>query len=165
MSTRKTQNYQLHQWEATDDFLRAEFNENFTKLDEAVAAEVAARASAVNGLNTALGKKPEVFVGTYTGDGTKGRVLFRSTKGRVIALGFQPKAVLVMPSTGQLNASYCYFGGLAVMGSPVAVKDNEVAALTATGFRVSHTAIYHNNYTELFTVNESEKRYHYLAIK
>ena len=156
MSTRKTQNYQLHQWEATDDFLRAEFNENFTKLDEAVAAEVAARASAVNGLNTALGKKSEVFVGTYTGDGTKGRV---------IALGFQPKAVLVMPSTGQLNASYCYFGGLAVMGSPVAVKDNEVAALTATGFRVSHTAIYHNNYTELFTVNESEKRYHYLAIK
>ncbi len=29
MSTKKTQNYQLHQWEATDDFLRAEFNENF----------------------------------------------------------------------------------------------------------------------------------------
>ena len=38
MSTKKTQNYQLHQWEATDDFLRTEFNENFTKLDEAVAA-------------------------------------------------------------------------------------------------------------------------------
>ena len=35
MSTKKTQNYQLHQWEATDDFLRTEFNENFGKLDEA----------------------------------------------------------------------------------------------------------------------------------
>ena len=36
MSTKKTQNYQLHQWEATDDFLRTEFNENFTKLDGAI---------------------------------------------------------------------------------------------------------------------------------
>ena len=33
MSTKKTRNYQLHQWEPADNFLRAEFNENFTKLD------------------------------------------------------------------------------------------------------------------------------------
>ena len=76
MSTRKTQNYQLHQWEATDDFLRAEFNENFTKLDEAVAAEVAARATAVNGLNTALGEEPEVFGGSSTGVGAKGCLFY-----------------------------------------------------------------------------------------
>ena len=90
MSTKKTQNYQLHQWEATDDFLRAEFNENFTKLDEAVAAEVAARAGAVNGLNTALGKKTEVVTGTYTGDGAKGRA---------VALGFRPIPPLLTLTT------------------------------------------------------------------
>ena len=156
MSTRKTQNYQLHQWEATDDFLRTEFNENFTKLDEAVAAEVAARAGAVNGLNTALGKKTEVVTGTYTGDGTKGRA---------VALGFRPKAVLVISSDGRLNATYGYYGGLAVTGGPVAVKDNEVIALTATGFQVSHTTASHANYTEYFTANEKSKVYHYLAVK
>ena len=36
MSSKKTTNYKLHQWEATDDFLRTEFNENFGKLDGAV---------------------------------------------------------------------------------------------------------------------------------
>ena len=146
MSTRKTQNYQLHQWEATDDFLRTEFNENFTKLDEAVAAEVAARASAVN----------EVVTGSYTGDGTKGRA---------VALGFRPKAVLVISSDGRLNATYGYYGGLAVTGGPVAVKDNEVIALTATGFQVSHTTASHANYTEYFTANDKNKVYHYLAVK
>ena len=74
MSTKKTRNYQLHQWEPADNFLRAEFNENFTKLDEAVAAEVAARAGAVNGLNT-----PEAST-------------------RRIELGFRPKMVLLASS-------------------------------------------------------------------
>ena len=53
MSTKKTQNYQLHQWEATDDFLRAEFNENFGKLDEAA----------------------RVVVGTYAGDNAESRTI------------------------------------------------------------------------------------------
>ncbi len=156
MSTRKTQNYQLHQWEATDDFLRTEFNENFGKLDEAVAAEVAARADAVSGLNTALGKKPEVVTGSYTGDGTKGRT---------ISLGFQPKAVFVIPSTGRLAGTYLYAGGLALPGQPVAVNSYEMAAITTTGFRVSHTYLNHANYGEYFTANESGVVYHYLAVK
>lgn len=156
MSTRKTQNYQLHQWEATDDFLRTEFNENFTKLDEAVAAEVAARASAVNGLNTALGKKPEVVTGSYTGDGTKGRT---------ISLGFQPKAVFVIPSNGRLNATYGYYGGLALPSKPVAVGSHEVAAIVAAGFRVSHTVANYTNYSEYLTANENGKIYYCLAVK
>lgn len=36
MSTNKTTNYQLHKWEAEDDFLRTEFNENFAAIDEAL---------------------------------------------------------------------------------------------------------------------------------
>ena len=53
MSTKKTKNYQLHQWEATDDFLRTEFNENFGKLDEAA----------------------RVVVGTYAGDNAESRTI------------------------------------------------------------------------------------------
>lgn len=33
-----TQNYQLHQWEPSDDFLRADFNEDFKKIDTALKA-------------------------------------------------------------------------------------------------------------------------------
>lgn len=65
MSTNKTQNYNLHSWVPEDDFLRSEFNDNFTSLDtalkslstaltaetsareQAVAAEAAAREQAV----------------------------------------------------------------------------------------------------------------------
>ena len=47
MSTNKTTNYQLHKWEADDNFLRTEFNENFAGIDEA------------------LGSKAEIVTGTY----------------------------------------------------------------------------------------------------
>ena len=30
-----TSNYQLHQWEASDDFLRTDFNTDFQKIDAA----------------------------------------------------------------------------------------------------------------------------------
>ena len=36
MSSKKTTNYKLHSWEPGDDFMRAEFNQNFSKLDEAI---------------------------------------------------------------------------------------------------------------------------------
>ena len=51
MSTNKTQNYQLHSWVPEDKFLRAEINENFTKLDGSA----------------------RVVMGSYTGDGVDSR--------------------------------------------------------------------------------------------
>lgn len=54
MSTNKTQNYNLHSWVPEDDFLRSEFNDNFTSLDstlktlsDGLTAEIAARETAV----------------------------------------------------------------------------------------------------------------------
>ena len=38
MSTNKTQQYQLNQWEAEDKVLRAEFNQDNAKLDSAKAS-------------------------------------------------------------------------------------------------------------------------------
>ena len=53
MSTKKTRNYQLHQWEPADNFLRAEFNENFTKLD-------AVLKTGLSGLEAGLGESVDV---------------------------------------------------------------------------------------------------------
>lgn len=60
MSTNKTQNYNLHSWVPEDDFIRSEFNENFTGIDTALktladglAAETSARTSAVTAEKTA----------------------------------------------------------------------------------------------------------------
>ena len=75
MSTNKTQKYQLHAWEPGDDFLREEFNENFSLLDE---------------------KAVQVLFGTYQGDG-------RSE--REISLGLTPLAMLVSDSNGVFDTS------------------------------------------------------------
>jgi len=69
MST-KTSNYQLHQWEPNDQFLREDFNADFAKIDAGIknaydhAGEVesnlsAQLTSAKNVLNTAIGKKAD----------------------------------------------------------------------------------------------------------
>lgn len=150
----KTKNYQLTLWDyGEEDFtlgrVREDLGENFTKLDTALKAEETAR-------STGLAKKAEVVTGVYTGDGAKNRA---------ISLGFAPKAVLILPSDGQITATYCYLGGLALPGQPVIAKSNEMFALTSTGFRVSHTYISHTNYGEYVTVNKSGEVYHYLAVK
>ena len=55
MATNHTTNYQLNQWEATDQVLRTEFNQDNQKIDgalkanaDAIAAETAARTAAVS---------------------------------------------------------------------------------------------------------------------
>lgn len=168
----KTANYQLALWDyGAEDFspgrVREDWAGNFTKLDtalkaeesaraDAVTAEQTARGNAVSTLNTALGKRPELITGTYTGD---------NTQNRVISLGFSPKAVLALPSDGRITATYSYLGGLALPGKPVSAKDCEMFALTANGFRVSHTSISHSSYNEYISANQTGTVYHYLAFK
>ena len=85
-----TANYGLHQWEAADDFLRTDFNTDFGIID------------------TALGEKAEIVVGTFTGDGQAEQA---------ISLGFTPLAVLVENREGQRGDNgYYRFTGLLVPG-------------------------------------------------
>ncbi|MFR1615945.1 MAG: hypothetical protein ACLSUM_00770 [Dysosmobacter welbionis] len=63
-----TQHYHLHQWEPEDSFLRTDFNGDFQRLDEALA-----------GLD---GRKPELRLGRYTGDGTQNRAVALGCPGR-----------------------------------------------------------------------------------
>lgn len=67
-----TDHYQLHQWEAGDSFLREDFNEDFQKVDTAIAG------------------KPSAVVGSYVGAGGHG-----TSKPNVLTLGFRPRLVVV----------------------------------------------------------------------
>ena len=61
-----TANYQLHQWEPADFFLRTDFNADFAKLDAALAGKA--------GL-AELAEKLGAVTGSYTGDGDSGAIL------------------------------------------------------------------------------------------
>ncbi|OUQ82727.1 hypothetical protein [Flavonifractor sp. An10] len=76
-----TTNYQLHQWEASDDFLRTDFNEDFAKIDAGIKSAADAAAGAAS---TAAGKA-RIVTGSYTGNGSS----------KTVSLGFRPKALWV----------------------------------------------------------------------
>lgn len=129
----KTTNYQLTLWDyADEDFspgrAREDLAENFTKLDTALKAEESARKSAVNTLNTALAKKSEVVMGAYTPN---------NAEERFIELGFTPKAVLVLGSTGETgyinNGTMVVKGGLALPGHNL---NDTLMEITTNGFIV-----------------------------
>lgn len=61
MSTNKTQSYQLHSWQAGDEFSRGELNENFTRLDQILAAKtrvVVGYYNSTTEVRVELGAKP-----------------------------------------------------------------------------------------------------------
>ena len=89
MSSKKSTNYKLHQWEATDDFLRTEFNENFGTLDTAV--------------------RNLLIAGSYTGSGTDTRT---------ISLGFTPRLVFVITEQADIREGSYTYGGIALKGQP-----------------------------------------------
>ena len=108
MSTNKTQNYNLHKWEADDDFLRTEFNENFAKLD----------AQAVR-----------IVFGVYTG-----QYDYLTTTVTRIDLGAKPKAVMVVPWSGTCsNSGGRSYDAIAGPGKPAA---GGALTLEDTGFSV-----------------------------
>ena len=50
-----TTNYQLHQWEASDDFLRTDFNTDFQKIDAAIKRVETTLSAAIAGKSAAVG--------------------------------------------------------------------------------------------------------------
>lgn len=133
-----TQNYQLHQWEPDDHFLRTDFNTDLEKIDDA------------------LGEKSGIVTGTYNGN---------SSASQSVNLGFQPKAVLVMESSG-LAASTSgstpqVYGGLALWNKPVQNTADKISLkLTTTGFTVYNYSDY-----DYIRINRSGSTYHYMAVR
>ena len=110
-----TTNYQLHQWEASDDFLRTDFNEDFAKIDNAI--KVVADASA-SGLANLDASKAEFVTGSYVGNGTN----------YAVSLGFQPKAVLIC---------YATYGTIEIQGN-----SHPLVILNSNGFVCTHNSSY-----------------------
>lgn len=89
MASNYTENYGLCQWEATDQVLRTEFNEDNAKVDaalvkhdnalventQAIQAEADARASEVSCLNSQIGRKGncKIEFQSYIGNGQCGQ--------------------------------------------------------------------------------------------
>ena len=114
-----TANYQLHQWEPADFFLRTDFNADFAKLDAALAGKA--------GLAD-LAEKLGAVTGSYTGDGSTSRT---------ISLGFAPIAVFLREDedSGAI---------LAVQNGAVMDEEGEVTMLTVSGqgFQVTYDAYF-----------------------
>ena len=107
----KTTNYQLNQWAKSDRLIMNDFNADNQKIDAALGAL-------------------QIVTGTYTGSGNDANC-------RVdVALGFRPKAVLVMANKFQFSGNGAFFA-LAVDTEDAA--DNGYLALTDTGFAAKST--------------------------
>lgn len=162
MASNRTEHYDLCQWEATDQVLRTDFNEDNAKVDAALqgAADLAQAAQTL--AEAAYSPENSPFaVGSYTGDGTAKRK---------IELGFTPQAVLVLRYDNFPNVDGCYMGGLAVEGcnacifpegSKTWVSGTTYIAVTAGGFFVSYAE---GPYTSCQT-NNTDVLYIYFAVR
>ena len=154
MATNHTTNYNLNLWEANDNFVREEFNENTTKLDAAIKAEADARSTAVNAINTTLSGMVKLAAGHYIGD---------NEESRFISTGFTPKAVFVSCLDEYKTSVPVNFGGLAVPDSPVKYYTGDVLSLevVSSGFRVHQKS---HGGSNAACVNCSGYHYNYIAI-
>ena len=139
-----TANYQLHQWEPADFFLRTDFNADFAKLDAALAGKA--------GL-AELAEKLGAVTGSYTGDGSANRTITR---------GAAPVAVFLRED-GDSGAI------LAVQNGAVMDEEGEVTMLTVSGqgFQVTYDAYFtgvSNKVREPYA-NRAGATYRYLALK
>ncbi len=124
MSTNTSQNLGLHLWEPTDQVLRTEFNQNWTKLDTAVntAQETAeAVADAYTPSN-----KPYV-VGTYTGP-------FGGSGSKTFELGFQPSFLILSGNFSSSSSGPAQYGYYIISGGNA---HSDMVTFTDTGFTLT----------------------------
>lgn len=139
MASNQSAHFQLNLWEPGDDFLRTEFNANFTKLDEAA----------------------RVVAGTYTGNCA---AISYTAVSQFINLGFTPRAVLVMQEDGKMTTSYDFCGGLALPNAPAQTSGGQgsdsIVTVEEGGFRV-----YSRRLTSSYSINANMGTFHYWAVQ
>ena len=125
-----TPHYQLHQWAASDDFLRTDFNADHLLIDTALA-----------GIQGDVDGKVEVATGSYTGNKNV-QENADDPEYQTVSLGFTPKAVVVLQSAFSFELSdYNGFSDLWIV--PGAVTDgtdggaHTKAQIVTGGFTVS----------------------------
>lgn len=140
MATNTSEHLGLHLWEPTDQVLRTEFNQNWTKIDTAVnAAQETAEVA-----QSAAEQRPYV-IGSYTGNGGT----------QSIILGFQPSFVIItaQPANSRDTAFIAISGGSEAAST---------LSFTETGFTVMVTPTSYETYP---LTNQNGTFYHYLALR
>lgn len=178
MASNYTTNYNLCQWQPTDQVQRTDFNADNAKLDAALAtkAETAAlnnltqtvnqkaSQSALNALSTTVqqiqANLTKITFGTYTGD---------NTAARVIDLGFTPDALFLLPG---LASVFCaegehdyYRGGLVFPGHPLSLEAHSqnvtYLQIVDNGFQVVYQDVIRIHYH----TNSANFKYFYIAFQ
>ena len=119
MASNYTTNYQLNQWEAGDQVLRTEFNQDNQKIDAAIKGvdqKVTNLSSSTSSqrsqLTSAVAKLGNcgISVGTYTGTGSNPTALNFSRKPLFIYLANATEGIH-MAFLSNMAEAYCYTGG------------------------------------------------------
>ena len=140
MATNTSEHLGLHLWEPTDQVLRTEFNQNWTKIDTAVnAAQETAEAA------QSAAEQRHYVIGSYTGNGGT----------QSITLGFQPSFVIItaQPANSRDTAFIAISGGSEAAST---------LSFTETGFTVM---VAHTPYETYPLTNQNGTFYHYLALR
>ena len=99
MASNYTEHYRLCQWDAADQVLREEFNQDNKKIDGALATI------------------PQLVFGSYVGNGSATRK---------IELGFTPSVLFVVAKDGmtfrEINGSSQFCGGLVFKDEPASFR-------------------------------------------
>lgn len=165
MASNYTTNYNLCQWQPTDQVQRTDFNADNAKLDAALAGlagQLSGKADhtgledleqEVESLSASV---PKIVTGSYSGT---------TASEQTINLGFTPKAVLVCSSQGKMSFTYTgsaeYWGGLALLGAPVySAGGRTVLEIVTNGFKVH----YFENGSDRIYINLGGYAFRYLAI-
>ena len=179
MASNHTEHFSLNQWQADDQVLRTDFNEDNAKIDSALKDLAAAQAekadqTALDALAAEVAKKattaaleavraavPKIAVGTYTGTGTYGDSK-PCTLDLTQTIGREPQLVLVRRQTDPSGRTKC----LTLIRGAAAACYNAHDILSDTTNRITWTGKRVSWYGESASVqmNESGFLYIYLAI-
>lgn len=103
-------------------------------------------------LDKALALKPEILSGSYTGD---------DARSRDISLGVSPRAVFVVRQDGAMQSDMYTYGGLALQGAPVTMRDGNLVEITSSGIRVARGDLIEGRFYA--DANRSGMSYYYIA--
>ena len=140
MATNTSEHLGIHLWVPTDQVLRTEFNQNWTKIDTAVnAAQETAEAA------QSAAEQRHYVIGSYTGNGGT----------QSITLGFQPSFVIItaQPANSRDTAFIAISGGSEAAST---------LSFTETGFTVMVAPTPYETYP---LTNQNGTFYHYLALR
>ena len=148
MATNQTTNYQLNQWEPTDQVLRTDFNADNAKIEGALAAhdsEISALETQNTALETAMAAKGncKLEYQTYTGNGASARAFTFSGKPRLICIVGSDNYFLL--AAQGIPRSVCYGGG-----------GDEASSAVWSG---SGVTLSNSNNREHFICNDPNKTY------